>query len=89
MNWRQRSGWWIVHSSQAVSEVVEKSLANGVVNSINAVHKPVDLIGTFGEASAEFAHHVGIWGQLLLLLLSLKTLQVFDSHLQNVSFLEF
>lgn len=89
MNWRKRSGWWIVHSGQAVSEVVEKSLADGMVNSVHTVHESVDFVGTFGEASTEFAHHVGIWGQLLLLLLSLKTLQVFDSHLQNVSFLEF
>ena len=89
MNWRKRCGWWIVHSSQAVGEVVEKSLADGMVNPFHAVHESVDFVSTFGEASTEFAHHVRIWGQLLLLLLSLKTLQVFDSHLQNVSFLKF
>lgn len=89
MNWRQRCGWWVVHSSKAICKVIEKSLADGVVNSIDVVHKSVDFIGTFGEARTELAHHVGVWSQLLLLLLQLEILQVFDSHLQNVSFFQF
>lgn len=89
MDWRERCGWWVVHSSQAVGEVVEESLADGVVNAFHAAHESADLVGTFGETGAELSHHSWVGCQLLLLLLHLEILQVFDGHLQNVSFLKF
>lgn len=88
MDWREGSGRRVVHAGQAVGEMVEESLSDGVVDSFHAAHESVDLVGAFGETRAELGHHGWIGCELLLLLLQLQVLKVFHSHLQNVSFLQ-
>lgn len=89
VDWWERSRGWVVHPGQAIGKVIEKPLTDGVVNSLHASHEPADFVGTLGETRAEFSHHSGIRGQLLLLLLHLKILQMFDGHLQDICLLKF
>lgn len=82
--------WWkwcgVVHAGETIGEVVEESLANGMVNTLNSGHESGDFVGAFGEAGSELGHLGWFGGHLLL---HLEVLQVFDGHLQDVGLLQF
>lgn len=80
----QRGG--VVHTGEAVGQVVEQSLAYGVVDAVHAGHVASHLVGALGESGPEFGHLGRLGGHLLL---HLQVLQVFDGHLQDVGLFEF